>query len=323
MKEMDWSRVKRNKTRSNKPKGPYTSLDDLIRLQFMVRDFSLKPTQPVASILSGRYGSCLRGRGLNFEELRRYLVGDDVRTMDWKVTARTRTPHVRVYSEEKDRKVLLLVDQRISMFYGTREKFKSVTAAEAAGIAAWRAIAVGDQVGALVFNDETMLETRPGQSSRTVLSILGNIVKLNHLLHKDIDTPPNDDMMNRCLETAARIATHDVLVVLITDGSGIDDAGHQLIQKIGEKNDIITMLVHDPSRLELFNKPLALSDGKRQMEVDFSSDKVRNSLLDHYEKEERKLQELSRKLTAPLLTISNQRDVGDQLRRLLGVVPRR
>ncbi len=320
---MDWSRVKRNTATSNKPRGPYTSLDELVRLQFKVRDFSLKPTQPVTSILSGRYGSRLRGRGLNFEELRRYLSGDDVRTIDWKVTARTRTPHVRVYSEEKDRKVLLLVDQRINMFFGTREKFKSVTAAEAAAIAAWRAIAAGDRVGALVFNDETILDTKPGQSSQTVLSILGNIVKLNHLLTKDIATPPNDDMMNRCLESAARLAPHDVLVVLITDGSGLDDSGQQLISKIGQKNDIITLLIHDPSRFELQEQPLTLSDGKRQMEVDFSNDKVRKTLLEHYAKEQSQLQHCLRKLTAPLLPISNQGDVGDQLRRLLGVVPRR
>lgn len=320
---MDWSKIKRNRVVSNKPKGPYTSLDDLVRLQFKVRDFSLKPTQPVTSILSGRYGSRLRGRGLNFEELRRYLSGDDIRTIDWKVTARTRTPHVRVYSEEKDRKVLLLVDQRISMFFGTREKFKSVTAAEVAAIGAWRAIAVGDRVGALVFNDETILETRAGQSSRAVLSILGNIVELNHRLNKECTSKPNDAMMNRCLESADRLAPHDVLVVLITDGAGLDETGHRLISKIGRKNDIITLLIHDPSRLEMQSQPLTLSDGKAQMDVDFRSDKVRNSLLQHYAEEQDLLKHFLRKLTAPMLPISNQGDVGDQLRRLLGVAPRR
>ena len=320
---MDWSRVKRNKTTSNKPRGPYTSLDELVRLQFKVQDFSLKPTQPVTSILSGRYGSRLRGRGLNFEELRRYLSGDDIRAIDWKVTARTRTPHVRVYSEEKDRKVLLLVDQRTNMFFGTRDKFKSVTAAEAAAIAAWRAIAAGDRVGALVFNDETILETKPGQGSRTVLSILGNIVELNHHLNKNITTSPNDEMMNRCLGSAARLAPHDILVVLITDGSGLDDTSQHWISTIGRKNDIITLLIHDPSRLELQKKPLTLSDGNRQIRVDFSNKKTRNTLQEHYAREQDQLQHFLSKLTAPLLTISNQGDTGDQLRRLLGVVPRR
>lgn len=320
---MDWSRVKRNTVASRKAKGPYTNLDELVRLQFKVRDFSLKPTQPVSSILSGRYGSRLRGRGLNFEELRRYLSGDDVRTIDWKVTARTRSPHVRVYSEEKDRKVLLLVDQRISMFFGTRDKFKSVTAAEAAAIAAWRAIAAGDRVGALVFNDETVLETSPGQNSRAVLSILGNIVELNHRLSSETPGPPNEEMINHCLKSAARLAPHDVLVVLITDGAGLDETGHQWISKIARKNDIITLLIHDPSRFEKQNMPLTLSDGKQQMEVDFSSAKVRDSLLEHYVNEQDQLKHFLRKLSAPMLPISNQGDVGDQLRRLLGVVPQR
>lgn len=318
---MDWSKIKRNRLVSDKPYGAYTSLEQLVRLQFKVKDFSLQPTQPVSSILSGRYGSRLRGRGLNFEELRRYLAGDDVRTIDWKVTARTRSPHVRVYSEEKDRKVLLLVDQRINMFFGTREKFKSVTAAEAGAIAAWRAVAAGDRVGALVFNDETILETRPG-GSRALLSILGNIVLLNHKLNKDVANPEKDTMLSRCLQSAARLAPHDVLIVLITDGTGLDEDAHKIISRISRKNDIITLLIHDPSRLELQDYPLTLSDGCKQMEVDFSNPKVKDRLLKHYRDEQEQLQHFLRKLTAPMLPISTKGDVADQLRRLLGVIPR-
>ena len=143
---MDWTKIKRNTAGADKPSVVYANLDDLIRIQFKARNFSFLPRQPVSSILSGRYASRLRGRGLNFEELRRYLPGDDIRTIDWKVTARTRTPHVRVFTEEKDRSVLLIVDQRINMFFGTRDKLKSVTAAELSALGAWRAIHVGDRV---------------------------------------------------------------------------------------------------------------------------------------------------------------------------------
>ncbi len=102
---MDWNRIRRQVPEVDRPRGAYANLDDLIRIRFRARDFSFQPRQPVNSVLSGRYASRLRGRGLNFEELRRYLPGDDIRTMDWKVTARTRSPHVRVYTEEKDRAV--------------------------------------------------------------------------------------------------------------------------------------------------------------------------------------------------------------------------
>lgn len=99
--------------------GVYADLAELARLKFRTRGFSFLPRQPVHSILAGRHASRLRGRGLNFEEIRRYLPGDDIRNMDWRVTARTRQPHVRVYTEERDRPVLLVVDQRQSMFFGS------------------------------------------------------------------------------------------------------------------------------------------------------------------------------------------------------------
>ena len=124
----------------------YTTLDDLVRMQFDARGFSLSSRQPVTSLLSGRHASRLRGRGLTFEELRDYRPGDDIRSMDWKATARLRKPHVRVYSEERERPVLLVVDQRTSMFFGSVRTTKAVAATELAALAAWRALESGDRV---------------------------------------------------------------------------------------------------------------------------------------------------------------------------------
>ena len=114
--------------------GVYARLEDLVALEYRATGYSFLPRQPVHSVLAGRHASRMRGRGLNFEEIRGYLPGDDIRTIDWKVTARTREPHVRVYTEERDRPVWLLVNQRQSMFFGSRERMKSVTAAEAAAV---------------------------------------------------------------------------------------------------------------------------------------------------------------------------------------------
>jgi uncharacterized protein (DUF58 family) len=219
---MDWSKIKRNRAASAEAPGVYADLDELIRIQFKARDFSFKPQQPVTSILSGRYASRLRGRGLNFEELRRYHPGDDIRTMDWKVTARTRTPHVRVYTEEKDRAVLLLVDQRQNMFFGSRDRLKSVTAAELAALAAWRALGVGDRIGAIIFNDTEMTEIRARRSRENVMQILGEVVRQNHVLTADSTVPANPGQLNNALGKARVLAPHDVLVVIITDGMGTD-----------------------------------------------------------------------------------------------------
>src|SRR5215475_15607720 len=108
--------------------GVYVDLQHLISLEQRGRKVSLLPRQPVHSLLSGRYASRIRGRGLNFEEIRDYRTVDDVRFIDWKVTARLQSPHIRVFNEERDRQGLLVVDQRLSMFFGTRRAMKSVTA---------------------------------------------------------------------------------------------------------------------------------------------------------------------------------------------------
>jgi len=316
---MDWTKIRRKKAAADKPAGVYTNLDDLIRIQFKARNFSFLPQQPVSSILSGRYASRLRGRGLNFEEIRRYLPGDDIRTMDWKVTARTRIPHVRVYTEEKDRAVVLIVDQRVNMFFGTRDKVKSVTAAELAALGAWRAVDVGDRVGAVVFNDTEIVDVRPQRSQQTVMSILGTIVRMNHALQADIQAEPSPDMLNRALEKALQLVPHDALVVMISDYFGVDEQTEQLTAQMAEHNDVLALLVHDPIRLQPAEQQVTVSDGSLQMEINFADKRVREKLAENYYEEQQYITHFLQKLAAPLLMVSNEGDVVNQVRRLLGV----
>ena len=319
---MDWSRIARNRAAPTKPVGAYANLDDLIRIQFRVSDFSLLPSQPVTSILSGRYASRLRGRGLNFEELRRYQPGDDIRTIDWKVTARTRSPHVRVYTEERDRTVLLVIDQRLNMFFGTRNRFKSVTAAELAAIGAWRAVAVGDRVGAIVFNDQEMVEIIPKNSHQNVMSILSAVVRLNHQLAADSTVKPDESMLNRVLERAARTAHHDVLIVLVSDFYGVDARSEKLTAQLAVHNDVLALYPFDPIRQEPGGAKMPVGDGSLQMEIDLGNRALRERMIEDYRDEQQKIAYFLRKISAPLLMISNEGEVSDQLRRYLGVRPR-
>jgi uncharacterized protein (DUF58 family) len=316
---MDWTKIRRKKAGTDKPPGVYANLDDLIRIQFKARNFSFLPQQPVTSVLSGRYASRLRGRGLNFEEIRRYLPGDDIRTMDWKVTARTRSPHVRVYTEEKDRAILLVVDQRINMFFGTRDKLKSVTAAELAALGAWRAVAVGDRIGAVVFNDTELFDIQPQGSQKTVMSILGNVVHMNHELRADTQVEPNAGMLNRALEKALQLVSHDGLIVMISDFFGVDEQTERLTARMAEHNDVLALLVHDPIRLQPAGTRVTVSDGSLQMEIDFADKHVREKLAENYREEQEHITRFLNRLAAPLLMVSNQGDVVDQVRRLLGV----
>jgi uncharacterized protein (DUF58 family) len=302
----------------------YVSLAHLVRLQHKATGFSFLPRQPIHSLLSGRYASRLRGRGLNFEELKQYQAGDDIRTMDWKVTARTRKPHVRVYTEERDRTVLLLVDQRIHMFFGSRERMKSVVAAEAAALGAWRALGIGDRVGAIVFNDQKIEEIRPQRSNVTVMQILQKIERMNRDLRADTQAPSNPGQLNTVLNKAHRLAKHDTLVVMITDGQGVDDDTTRITAQLAHHNDVLGMLLYDPLREspQPGRGPLVATDGRLQMELNFHDQKLLERIAADYRHELDHIRTMLRKISAPLLPISTAEDVVDQIRRLIGTTGR-
>ncbi|MGB0344152.1 MAG: DUF58 domain-containing protein [Coraliomargarita sp.] len=316
---MNWNLIKRQTARSQSTGGVHTDLDKLVRLRFQTSDFSLRPTQPVASILNGRYGSRLRGRGMDFAELRRYQNGDDIRSMDWKVTARTGKPHVRICEEEKDRAVLVVVDQRSNMFFGTRRQMKSVTAAECAAVAVWRALAAGDRAGAVVFNETETAAVRPRRSEANAMAILGHIVRMNQALRAGRTAPPTAEAFNKALRQAASMAPHDVLVVVVSDLAGIDSETARIVNRIAAHNDVITLLTHDASRLDAFNQSVQISDGNQQTEIDFAAHSVRQRLKADFEEETKRIQDHLRRISAPMLTISNAEDTVAQIRRHLGV----
>jgi len=297
----------------------YASLKDLVRLQHQAAGFSFLPRQPVHSVLSGRHTSRLRGRGLNFEELRHYQFGDDIRTMDWKVTNRTGKPHVRVYTEERERPVLLLVDQRIGMFFGSRKKMKSVVAAELTALAAWRVLAAGDRVGALVFNDTQIVETRAQRSRRTVLQILHQTLKFNHQLRADYPAQQNDAQLNNVLRDAERLYGHDALIVIISDMSGWDDESLKRIKRLGRHNDVIAALVFDPLEQTLPGRSqLVLSDGEMQIQVDAARDRLGERFSEHVSNRVEYLQQELSKHRIPVLPINTFEPVFDQIRLAIG-----
>ncbi len=312
------------KTRDIKPDNQvYVGLDYLHSLQYEARGFSFLPRQPVHSILVGRHASKLRGRGLNFEELRHYRVGDDIRTMDWKVTNRTRKPHVRVYTEERERPVMLLVDQRQSMFFGSARRMKSVVAAEVAALAGWRVLSVGDRVGALVFNDEFIHEIKPRRSRSTVLQILQHTLDMNHLLAAGRDQYRGTVQLNHCLREAERLCGHDYLLVLISDMAGWNDETVKRIKRLSRHNDIIAAQIYDPLEKQLPNHQLVVSDGALQIEVDARKEALQQQYTEHFISEVEFLQRELKKYQVPILSIDTIEPAQLQIRNAIGDARRR
>jgi uncharacterized protein (DUF58 family) len=303
--------------------GVRADLPELIRLQFQARGFSFLPRQPVQSLLSGRHASRLRGRGLNFEEIRRYQMGDDIRQIDWKVTARTRKTHSRVFTEERERSTLLLVDQRLGMFFGSVKNMKSVTAAEAAALAAWRVVAQKDRIGALVFNDSQIQEIRPQRSRGTVMRILQTIIEQNQALSFTTGAAPgvtsNPAMFNQVLRHAERLATHDFLVCIISDGAGHDEESRRLLTRIARHNDVLFIFIYDPLEAELPGAgPLVFGDGTRQLEVDTGNRRLRERFRSTFAETRAAGRKFLLQRETPILPLSTAEGVREQLRRQLG-----
>ena len=297
----------------------HTDLAHLRSLEGAARKLRFLPRQPARSVLNGRHASRLRGRGLNFEEMRDYLPGDDVRAIDWKVTARTGEPHVRVYTEERDRPALLLVDQRMSMFFGSKLNMKSVTAAEAAAIAAFAILDQGDRIGGIVFGDEVIAEIRPLRSRRTLDALTTAIADANALLRAD--APAVEPMgLNRPLEAALRMARGNHLVIVISDFDGIDERTESMLSGLRQHNDVILCLVTDPMAHGIDeNLQVVVSDGRLQAEIDTHSGRVLRSLSELSSGRLAEVLSLEQRLGLPVLPLDASEATLPQIRQLLGL----
>ncbi|MCP3397373.1 DUF58 domain-containing protein [Bradyrhizobium sp. CCGB20] len=296
----------------------------MIALEYRGRKVSFLPRQPVHSLLSGRFASRMRGRGLNFEEIRDYRAGDDVRSIDWKVTARLQKPHIRVFNEERDRQTILVVDQRLSMFFGSRRAMKSVTAAEAAAIGAWRVLGAGDRAGAVVFGDRELVEVRARRSRATVLQILAAIVAQNQALGVGRGLVSAPAMLNTALDHARRRAPHDAVIVIISDFDGADTTTRELVKALARHNDVIAALVHDPLQSDLPpSASMTVTDGELQIRLDVGRASVRKSVSQATQDRLKGIFDWTREIGIPVLPLSAAEDTAAQLRRLLGGLPAR
>ena len=298
--------------------GVHVTLDELVRLQAQARGFAFLPRQPMHSILAGKHGSKLRGRGLNFEEIRAYLPGDDIRTLDWKVTARLREPHIRVYNEERDRPGLFVVDLRSTMFFGSEREMKSVTAARAAALGAWRVLSQDDRVGAIVFGDDEIREIRPHRSRRTVMGILRTLVDFDGRLPGELDATRIS--LNAALERACRTVLHDGLVAVISDFVDADEDTRRLMTKLAAHNDVMVIHVHDRLERELpAAGRLVISGQEGQLELDTDDPKLRERFAADFARRSERAKRFLMKRAVPVLPLDTSGDVAAQIRARLGM----
>ena len=300
----------------------HVSLGQLRALEYEARKLTFLPRQPARSVLNGRHASKLRGRGLDFDSLRHYLPGDDIRSIDWKVTARSGETHVRVMNEERDRPALIVVDQRMSMFFGSRLNMKSVTAAEMAALAAFRILDQGDRVGGIVFGDEQLAEIRPQRRRKSLDRFLQALTDANNLLRADApDVVPVS--LTRVLQSVMRIAPWNHLIVVLSDFNEVDDQTERLVAGLARHNDLILGLITDPFAEHLpEGLRLVVSNGELQADIDTGDRTIHRRLSEMAQGRLAGVLDWQRRFGVPILPISAAEETLPQVRRLTGLVPR-
>lgn len=299
------------------PRGAYTDLAELIGLRHGARELDLGRQRQAFSLLVGPHQSKFRGRGLEFEEVRAYQAGDDIRSIDWRVTARTGKTHTRLFREERERPVLLLVDQSLSMFFGSRTCCKSVTAAHAAALLAWAAFRHNDRVGGLVYNGNDHTEIRPRRSAGQVLQLLRGIDDFNHRLNRQLT--PAAQGIDTALEELRRITRPGANLFLISDFQGLSAAGLKHLHQLRKHNDLTAVRVYDPLEAELPPPgSYAITNGTERLTLNAADPELRQAYQSDFLARSAALESLLLPLGIPVLPLATTVAPRQYFRELLG-----
>jgi len=297
----------------NQNEGIYVTLSELLKFGYMPKNFNIRPNSAVLTKLSGRHQSGMRGRGMDFSEMKQYVQGDDTRNIDWKATRRTGKPYIRVYNEERDRNVWLVVSQMNSMFFGTKERMKSVSAAHTAALFAFKALEMGDRVGAVVYNNEDIKFFKASSSKNSLVQVMTEIERQNNLLNTDNSSKYKDNLA-KSLKILTSLAKHDDLVVLIGDGRALNEETAKHITRINVHNDVIGVLVYDPMEETIVkSSSLFFTDGTETVDIDSSNKQFIQRYKECLSDRKEAFSQLSRKNALPILSISTEFSVLDQL----------
>ena len=302
-------------------KGAVISLQQLLIQRHAAKIVEYVPyTRSIAGI-SGLHTSKMRGRGIDFEEFRPYQQGDDIRTIDWRVTARTGKPFTKVFREERERPVIIAVDQSSSMFFGSQVAFKSVIAAQAAAIFCWMAIDNGDRVGGLVYAESGHSLVRPKRSRRSALHLLNQIHIYNNRL-KDLANrqaaptlPANQRGLSGALGQIRRITKPGSTLYILSDFTTLDDTAMQYLYQLSRHNNVVCCFIYDALEESL---PVpgfySITDGQRKGTLNSYSQTARRAYQQNFQERMSALQAELIKLQIPFLKLRTNQSVVEQIR---------
>jgi uncharacterized protein (DUF58 family) len=268
------------------------------------------------SPLIGLHHSKLRGRGVDFDQVRVYQAGDDVRTIDWRVTARTQEPHTKLFHEERERPIFIMVEQSRRLFFGSGLMFKSVLAAQAAALVGWAALGHNDRVGGLVFGDNEHYEIKPRRSKQSLLQLLNRLVRVNQSLHTE--AAADRDTFGVALRRAREVMRPGSLAIILCDERALTDSAEQQLALLSRHCDLLLLPLSDPLDHALPAAGLLrFADRGAHLELDTLDADLRQSYRAQGEARQARWELLAQKLRVLMMPLSTQREMVEQLREYL------
>ncbi len=273
----------------------------LIALSQKSRGLSLKSGM-ISAVQAGDYQSAFKGRGMEYDESRLYQAGDDIRNIDWRVTARTGKAHTKLFCEERERPVHIWVDFRAPMFFATRGKFKAVIAAELACLFAWTANRQSDRVGGVVFSDSVHHELKPQRGKSAVLRLIKHMVEHPAWQQNDVNEDEQQGMLHSLINLR-RMTRPGSLVILLSDFRGFDEESRSHLIRLRQHNELIMVHVYD--WLEAFLPPSGnyrIRNGEQELVFDTNNKKLVANHTDKFKAHQDYLLKTARSCHANFLT---------------------
>ena len=301
--------------------GAYCTLQNLVSLRLQAQDLPLfRPDRGLQKML-GNARSPFKGRGVDFEEVRGYQFGDDIRSIDWRVTARRMKPHTKVFREERERPVMILLDQSHSMFFGSRLNFKSVTAAEISALIAWATLSHGDRIGGVVFNEYELRETRPKRSRKTLMHWLNQTEQMNRELRlAAVSSIEASNSLTRTLKHTRRVAHPGTQIFIISDFTQVNEESEQHLSQLARHNELMAIKVNDPLEQELPSpNQYRITNGLHSLTVNTGQPRLRQQFRQQYRKHNDQVRKMFSRYRMPLLQVNSAKASVQQLLAFYGI----
>lgn len=273
----------------------------------------LPPAQSVWSQLNGQHMSRKKGRGMNFSEVRPYQAGDDIRAIDWRVTARTGKTHTKLFTEEREQPVMLLVDLSASMKFGSQLLLKSVQAAHFASLLSWLAVSEQDRIGAIIYTGTKLVECKPTARQQGPLRVINALIDAHQ--NNDIEQQPLS--FSAALKHLHHLCPKGSEIAILSDFYQLKESDKRRLSQLRQHNRIQFVQVHDPLEQghTTFKGTEHVADSKQSVWLDFSAKKTREKLSEQYLGHQQFIHDMALSLAIPLHQVSAALPLMQQLGR--------